>query len=57
MPLSLRLEGETDDEFRSRAESRLLIAKRLVSACLDNDCVQQYIADNDLPEYLSLIHI
>ena len=51
MPLSLRFDGESDDEFRTRGESGLLIARRLVAACLGNECVQEYIADDERPEY------
>lgn len=47
--LSLRLEGETDDEFRHRAERAALYAKALVEACLENVEVQEMIADPDDP--------
>ncbi len=47
--LSLRFEGESDDEFRARAERALRIAKVLVSACLANRCMLRSIADAALP--------
>ena len=47
--LSLRFDGESDDEFRARAERALRIAKVLVSACLANRCMLRYIADPSLP--------
>ena len=47
----LRLTGESDHEFRSRAERAARIAKVLVEASLANRCVQDYIADPALPEW------
>jgi len=47
--LTLRFEGESDDEFRARAERALRVAKVLVSACLANRCMLRYIADPSLP--------
>jgi len=48
---TLRLAGESDDEFRSRAERTGRIAKLLVEASLANRCVRDYIADPALPEW------
>ena len=48
---SLRFAGESDDEFRLRAERAGRIAKVLVDACLGNRCVQEYVADAALPEW------
>lgn len=45
----LRFDGETDAEFRARAERAAVIAKILSDACLANRCMQQYIADPTLP--------
>lgn len=41
----LRFLGESDADFRRRAERAGRIAKLLVEACLANRCVQEYIAD------------
>lgn len=49
MARSLRFEGETDDEFRDRAERAAVIAKRLTDACFSNVCIQDYLADENLP--------
>lgn len=46
---SLRLDGETDDAFRERAERAGRYAKLLVDHCLANHCVQLYMADPSLP--------
>lgn len=47
--LTLRFDGESDDQFRVRAERVLRVAKVLVSACLANRCMLRYIADPLLP--------
>jgi len=49
MPNTLRFDGETDDAFRQRAQRTAVIAKRLVDACLANECMQDHLADPDLP--------
>lgn len=49
MSLQLRFDGETDDDFRARAERAANIARVLVDACLANECMQQHIADESLP--------
>ncbi|MCH7728277.1 MAG: hypothetical protein IH991_17630 [Planctomycetes bacterium] len=41
--------GETDAEFRSRAERTCRIAHVLIDAALANRCIQQFIADPSLP--------
>lgn len=46
---SLRMDGESDDAFRRRAERAECIATVLVKACLANRCMQEYIADPSLP--------
>jgi hypothetical protein len=46
---SLRFDGETDEDFRLRAERVARIAQVLVTACLKNRCMQTYIADPNLP--------
>jgi len=48
---TLRLAGESDDEFRSRAERVGRIGRVLVEACLANRCVQEFIADPAWPEW------
>lgn len=48
---SLRFDGESDDAFRARAERAAGLAKVLVAACLENECVRQYIDDPQLPQY------
>ena len=48
---TLRFVGESDDEFRTRAEHAGRIAKLLVEACLANRCTQDYIADPAQPHY------
>lgn len=45
----LRFDGESDAEFRARAEKAAVMAKVLSDACLANRCVQSYIADPALP--------
>jgi len=49
MTLQLRFDRESDDDFRARAERAGHIARVLVHACLANECMQQYIADESLP--------
>lgn len=46
---SLRIDGETDGQFSERAERSALVAKALIKACLANECVQQYVADPEIP--------
>lgn len=46
---SLRIDGETDDEFLKRAERVAQYAKVLVDACLENECVKQYVVDPEQP--------
>jgi len=46
---ALRLAGETDQQFRQRAERAGRVARVLVDACLSNHCVQDYIADESCP--------
>jgi hypothetical protein len=46
---SLRFPGETDADFRRRAERAFRVAKVLVDACLANRCMQRYMADPALP--------
>jgi len=46
---SLRFEGENDGAFRERAARTARIANALVDACLANRCMQEYIADPNLP--------
>ena len=43
--LTLRFDGESDDQFRVRAERALRVAKVLVSACLANRRMLRYIAN------------
>lgn len=45
----LRLDDETDEQFRRRVERMARIARLLVDAALANECVQALIADPDLP--------
>jgi hypothetical protein len=47
--LKLRFDGETDQQFRRRAERAAVIARVLVRAALENACVQDMIADPSLP--------
>jgi hypothetical protein len=47
----LRFLGETDADFRRRAEHALRVAKALVEACLANRYVQEFIADPAMPEW------
>lgn len=42
---TLRIPGETDDEFRERAKRAHTVARILVHACLDNDHVKDLLAD------------
>jgi len=49
--LNLRSPGESDDEFRTRAERAGRIAKLLVDSSLGNRCVQEYLADPALPDW------
>ena len=51
MERSLRLTGENDEAFRKRAERAARIARALIEGCLANKCMQEYMADPDLPEY------
>ncbi len=46
---SLRFDGETDAAFRRRAERAATVAKLLIKGCLENECMQRYIADPALP--------
>ncbi len=39
------MDGETDIEFRQRAERSARIARILVAACLNNKTMQEYLAD------------
>ena len=48
---SLRFAGESDDDFRIRAERAGKIARLLVDACLANRCVQDYLSDPAMPEW------
>jgi len=48
---SPRLPGENDDAFRVRVERAAHIARALIEGCLANTCMQEYMADPDLPEY------
>lgn len=41
----LRFDGDCDNEFRDRAERVGRIAKVLLSACLNNECMRGYIED------------
>jgi hypothetical protein len=50
MHVELRFEGETDEEFRRRAERTAVIARVLVEAALCNTSVQQMIGDPTLPD-------
>jgi len=45
---SLRFDGETDDQFLQRAKRAAKIARLLIDACLQNECVQDYLADNSV---------
>ncbi len=47
---SLRLSGETDDEFRQRAERAARVAHVLIAGCLANRRVQELLADGSLTE-------
>lgn len=47
--LQPRIDGESDEEFRRRAENAARYARVLVSACLRNDCMRRYIEDPGLP--------
>src|SRR3990167_9303962 len=49
MAPSLRLEGESDDEFRERAERTATYAKMLVDAALANHCIRSFIANPQWP--------
>ena len=51
LPESLRFDGESESEFRSRAVSMLNCARALVEACIQNECVQQYLQDASLNDY------
>lgn len=48
-PRSLRLPGETDQQFRRRAEHARDVARLLVTACLNNHDVQALISDPRFP--------
>ena len=47
--LSLRFDGESDPEFRARAERTARIATVLIAACLTNRCMRSYIDDPSSP--------
>ncbi len=47
--IELRFEGESDEQFRWRAERAAVIAKVLVQAALENVCMRQMIVDPSLP--------
>ena len=47
---TLRLDGETDQEFRSRAEQAASIAQALVAGCLANHQIKQMILEGQLTE-------
>lgn len=47
---SLRLDGESDEDFRARAERTGRIARVLVEACLRNRQIQRLIAEGKLAE-------
>jgi hypothetical protein len=47
---SLRLAGESDQEFASRAKRNCLIAKTLIVACLQNALIKQLLAESRLTE-------
>jgi len=49
MAASLRLKGESDDEFHERAERMATYAKMLVDAALANHCIRSFIANPQLP--------
>lgn len=51
MRRTLRFEGETDGQFRLRAERAARFARILIDACLANVWVQDLIADEDLDFY------
>ena len=51
MTRSLRIIGESDEEFRLRALRVADIARILVEACFQNECVQACLADPELPFY------
>ena len=50
MEIRIRLDGETDDQFRDRVERMARIATVLVHAALESVSVQQMIADGTLPQ-------
>jgi hypothetical protein len=45
----LRFDGESDDAFRARADRAARYARVLIDAALGNMCIQDFIADPDLP--------
>jgi hypothetical protein len=47
---SLRLPGETDDEFRKRAEHSAHIVRALIAGCLQNRRIQELLAEGTLTE-------
>ncbi|TWT51726.1 hypothetical protein KOR42_34130 [Thalassoglobus neptunius] len=49
MERSVRYTGESDTDFRRRAEKAASIARLLVERCFANECVQDYLADEELP--------
>lgn len=51
----LRLTGESDEQFRTRAERTALYAKLLIDACLQNHCMQRFIADPELPHTIESV--
>lgn len=46
---TLRLDGESDDAFRARAERAGKFARVLIDTCLQNKAIQEMIADPALP--------
>lgn len=49
-PHSVRFDGESDADFRVRADRAGRIAHVLVAACLKNACIRSYIDDPSLPQ-------
>lgn len=46
---TLRLPGESNEQFAARAKRAARIAKILVNACFANRCMLEYIANPELP--------